>query len=121
MRRQKYLVGILSVLALAICIILSCAQLPSDSNISPMVKAWAEHGEPASVALYKVEFEFKGSYETLNDFLKRVKADFEFLKKQGHEIIKIEYNYGKDLTQKTVVMNAIIYYKESKKQTKMEG
>lgn len=78
-----------------------------------IVGEW-EGFEPASVANYEVGFVFRGDYTNLNDFLKRVKSDMLFFKKQGYTIIKIKYELGQDITQKTVVYYAEIYYKEKK-------
>jgi len=36
------------------------------------------------------------------------------LKEQGFEVVKIEYEYGEDITQKRVVMYAVIHYREDK-------
>lgn len=68
----------------------------------------------ASVADYEVNFTYRGDFNNFNDFLRRVKADLAFLKKQGYEIIKIEYEHSRDMTQRTVICFAVIYYKEKK-------
>jgi len=114
MKYQKYVIFVLSTMALIICIILSCAQMPSEKHLSPAKKAWVEHGNPTSVAKHKVKLTFRGNYNSLGDFLKRVKSDFDFLKEQGFEVVKIEYEYGEDITQKRVVMYAVIHYREDK-------
>ena len=66
----------------------------------------------ASVAKYKVNFVYRGDYNSFDDFLRRVKSDQAFLERRGYEIIGVRYEDGRDMTQKTAIMFAVIYYKK---------
>lgn len=85
----------------------SCASIKTETSV------W-ENRQPASSAEHKVKFIFRKDYNNLNDFLKRVKLDLDFFKKQGYEIIKIEYIHTRDMTQKLLTCYAVIYYKEKR-------
>jgi len=87
--------------------------LTSCTGVGTNNFAWKNH-QPASIIKNEVNFTYRGDYRNLNDFLRRVKSDLAFLRKQGYKIIKVEYEYGRDMTQKTIACFAVIHYEEKK-------
>ena len=81
------------------------------------VGTWNYH-EPASVCDYKVAIIYRGQFRTEKDFYRSVTAQIEWLWKHNYIVLKVNYEWGYDMTRTLIIRFVCIKYREVKNEKK---
>ena len=111
---RKILAGALCGLVFLV-MIATCVYNPDIPREGVEWKKGAISGKPTK---NKPVFVTKAYYHTDEDFRKALCEKVAWLEDKGYKIRLIKPVYGKDLTQKEIIMYYIVYYREKKNGTK---